>query len=107
MKTALVTRANGGIGLEFVRHSRGKGYDVVVWCRALQKTRRLFSMVPGHRIVEMDVGREDSITGAFDTVEKEIEASDYVVNNAGIPGERRWRPFPACSDGTGMEDFVD
>lgn len=94
MSHALVTGANRGLGLEFVRQLLERGARVVATCRqpgrALELTR-LAGAHPGHlTVLPLTLPEPRSIAG----VASEVEALDLplglLVNNAGltVSGER-------------------
>jgi NAD(P)-dependent dehydrogenase (short-subunit alcohol dehydrogenase family) len=94
MSHALVTGANRGLGLEFVRQLLGKGERVIATCRhpgrALELTR-LAGVHPGHLTV-LPLALPE--TRSIGELVREIEALDLriglLVNNAGmlVSGER-------------------
>jgi NAD(P)-dependent dehydrogenase (short-subunit alcohol dehydrogenase family) len=84
MPTALVTGSNRGIGLEFVRQLRARGFHVLATCREASDTLK-------------ESGAE-VITGVDVTTEAGLErmraaargrSLDLLVNNAGIGGWQR------------------
>ena len=85
MQTVLITGANRGIGLEFVRQYANDGWNVIACCRnstdavALQK---LAQDTPSIRIETLDVLDATSI----DQLTKKLSSTtiDLLINNAGI-----------------------
>ena len=60
MKTALITGANRGLGLEFVRQYAQAGWQVIAGCRNLEKATALAQLASHSkaiRIVPLDVCR--------------------------------------------------
>lgn len=82
MKTALVTGANRGIGLEIAKGMVSKGYKVFVGARDLSLGEQAAKEI-GAEAIELDVGDEDSIKRAVAI----LGSVDVLVNNAGILGE--------------------
>ena len=89
-RTALVTGANKGIGLQIAAGLIAKGYRVAVGARdeergeaAVAELRRGGADVFGVRV---DVSSDDSVAAAFAVLEERVGHLDAVVNNAGISG---------------------
>ena len=76
----LVTAANRGIGLEFVRQLIARGEDVVATARVPAEAKGLARL--GSRVLELDVAHPVSVS----TLARELEGEplDVLVNNAGI-----------------------
>jgi NAD(P)-dependent dehydrogenase (short-subunit alcohol dehydrogenase family) len=108
-RTAVVTGANGGLGLETARALAAAGADVVLAARNQQRAaeamEEIRSGVPDARLtlVELDLGSLDSVQGAAERILSEHETIDLLVNNAGVMGipERR------TVDGFEMQFGVD
>jgi NAD(P)-dependent dehydrogenase (short-subunit alcohol dehydrogenase family) len=96
-RTAVVTGANGGLGLETARALAAAGADVVMAARNQQRAteaiEEIRSGVPDARLtlVELDLGSLDSVQKAAERILSEHETIDLLVNNAGVMGipERR------------------
>lgn len=84
MKTALVTGANRGIGLEFVRQLKNKGYYIFGCCRNPAKANELRDLAD--EIIQLDVTSDNDITSLKQTLNN--RPIDLLVNNAGTSGER-------------------
>ena len=88
MKTAIVTGANKGIGLEIARQLAEAGFRVVVSGRkersvkeaALKLSKENDRVLP----LTMDVSNVGSIRSAFEEISRCITHLDVLVNNAGI-----------------------
>jgi NAD(P)-dependent dehydrogenase (short-subunit alcohol dehydrogenase family) len=80
-RTALVTGANRGIGLEAVRQLREEGLDVVLTSRAAgaELAKEL-----GVRYERLDVGDADSVADCAARLEADGVEIDVLVNNAGV-----------------------
>jgi NAD(P)-dependent dehydrogenase (short-subunit alcohol dehydrogenase family) len=108
-RTAVVTGANGGLGLETARALAAAGADVVMAARnqerATEAMERIRSSVPEARltVVPLDLGSLDSVQKAAEQILAAHETIDLLVNNAGVMGipERR------TTDGFEMQLGVD
>lgn len=80
-RTALVTGANRGLGLEICRQLAARGVDVVLTARdadlGAEAAKRL-----GVRFEELDVSRDDSVDACARRLGR--QRVDILVNNAGI-----------------------
>ncbi len=96
-RTAVVTGANGGLGLETARALAAAGADVVMAARNQQRAseakERIQATVPDAKltIVELDLGSLDSVKAAAEQILAAHQTIDLLVNNAGVMGipERR------------------
>ena len=108
-RTAVVTGANGGLGLETARALAAAGADVVMAARnqerATEAMERIRSSVPDARLtlVPLDLASLDSVQKAAEQILAAHETIDLLVNNAGVMGipERR------TADGFEMQFGVD
>lgn len=82
MKTALITGANKGIGLEFVRQLKDKGYYVIGCCRNPSKAKTLNELAD--EIIQLDVTNDSHIKLLQQTLKN--RPIDLLINNAGISG---------------------
>ncbi len=89
-KTAIVTGANSGIGLETARGLARAGYRTVLFCRNEHKAQAakadIDASVPGARaeIVLGDLSLQSSVRTAAAEVLDRCERIDVLVNNAGV-----------------------
>jgi NAD(P)-dependent dehydrogenase (short-subunit alcohol dehydrogenase family) len=108
-RTAVVTGANGGLGLSTARALAAAGADVVIAARdqkrAAEAMERIRDGVPDAQLtlVELDLGSLDSVQTAAEQILAAHERLDLLVNNAGVMGipERR------TADGFEMQFGVD
>jgi NAD(P)-dependent dehydrogenase (short-subunit alcohol dehydrogenase family) len=91
MTTILITGANRGIGLEFVRQYAKDGAAIIACCRDPGSAKELNAIANASsgkvRVMRLDVTKDDSIAElARDLKDAPI---DIVINNAGISGPRK------------------
>lgn len=91
VKSALITGANKGIGLETARQLAQKGLRVYMGCRDLEKGKAAASELNADglhniRVIHLDVTQPDTVLSARQTIEKEWGKLDVLINNAGISG---------------------
>jgi NAD(P)-dependent dehydrogenase (short-subunit alcohol dehydrogenase family) len=79
-KTALVTGASAGLGVETVRALRSAGCEVVGAVRDLDKARPLV----GDDLIELDLSDLDSVRAAGEQIAKRLPRIDLMINNAGV-----------------------
>ena len=89
MKTALITGASSGIGLELAKIHASKGGDLVVVARSEDKLQTLKNELENQYDIAVHVIAKDlSIPNAATEVFKETESIgiqvDYLINNAGF-----------------------
>jgi NAD(P)-dependent dehydrogenase (short-subunit alcohol dehydrogenase family) len=80
-KTAIVTGATGGIGEGLVEAFLREGYNVVA--TSLDASRRLTAS-PNLVLVDGDIGKQQTASGAVEVAIKDFGTIDVLVNNAGI-----------------------
>lgn len=83
-KVALVTGAERGLGLGFVKVLLGKGFDVIAACHNATDTRLQEISAANVVTLRMDVADDGSIKEAFEEVRKNHSAIDLLINNAGV-----------------------
>jgi NAD(P)-dependent dehydrogenase (short-subunit alcohol dehydrogenase family) len=96
-RVAVVTGANGGLGLETTRELARKGAHVVMAARNQQKAREavadIRTSVPDAalQLVSLDLASQGSVREAATQILRLHERIDLLVNNAGVMGipERR------------------
>lgn len=88
--TAVITGANGGLGLATAKALAGKGAHVVMAARDQQKAARAIERIRGQtpeaslELVELDLASQDSVKRAARTVMSLHPSIDVLVNNAGL-----------------------
>jgi NAD(P)-dependent dehydrogenase (short-subunit alcohol dehydrogenase family) len=108
-RTAVVTGANGGLGLSTARALAAAGAEVVIAARnqerAAEAMGRIRDGVPDARLslVELDLGSLDSVQRAAEQILTAHETIDLLVNNAGVMGI----PESRTADGFEMQFGVD
>lgn len=91
-RVAVVTGANGGLGLETARALAVAGAKVVMAARDQEKAARAEQDIRGSapaaslEVVELDLGSLDSVRRAAARIAGEYPSIDILVNNAGIMG---------------------
>ena len=108
-RTAVVTGANGGLGLETARELARKGAQVVMAVRNLQKAQQavhdIRASVPDAslELVSLDLASQASVRDAAAEILRGYERVDLLVNNAGVMGI----PEHKTVDGYEMQFAVD
>jgi len=90
MTTILITGANRGIGLEFVKQYVAEGADVIACCREPGKATDLKAVKGKVRVMALDVGDPASVAA----LKKDLgdQGIDVLINNAGVSGPRNATP---------------
>lgn len=89
-RTALVTGASSGIGLEAARLLAYRGARVFMACRNPDKGEEALAairaVVPGAlvELLPLDLASLGSVRAAAETIGEELEALDLLINNAGV-----------------------
>ena len=92
-RTVLVTGANRGLGLEFVRQYADDGWRVFAACRVPKSARELKELESRHAgriaVLALDVTDQESVKAAAGHLRG--EPIDLLLNNAGVGGPPRQR----------------
>jgi len=89
-RTAVVTGANGGLGLQTAKVLAGRGAHVVMAVRDQPKAARaqqdILAETPGAAVelVELDLGSQTSVRKAAEELLARLEGVSILVNNAGV-----------------------
>lgn len=87
-KTALITGANKGIGLETARQLARQGFHIIVAARSLPAAEQAVAQLHGEGLgaeaLQLDVTDSASIAAAAAAVQRAHPRLDVLVNNAGI-----------------------
>jgi NAD(P)-dependent dehydrogenase (short-subunit alcohol dehydrogenase family) len=108
-RTAVVTGANGGLGLESTRALAAKGAHVVMTARNQEKAAAavedIRATVPAAslEVVPLDLASLESVRGAAETILAKHDRIDILLNNAGLMGI----PEQRTADGFEMQFGVD
>lgn len=108
-RVAVVTGANGGLGLETARELARKGAHVVMAVRNQQKANEAVSNIRATvpdaslELVALDLGSQASVHEAAEAIVGEHERIDLLINNAGVMGI----PESKTVDGFEMQFGVD
>jgi NAD(P)-dependent dehydrogenase (short-subunit alcohol dehydrogenase family) len=102
MKSALVTGANKGIGLEVARLLAQQGFFVYLGSRNLASGEAAVQQLKTDGLVnlaavQLDVTNSDSIEAARTLIGVRTPALDVLVNNAGISGGATQAALPALA----------
>jgi NAD(P)-dependent dehydrogenase (short-subunit alcohol dehydrogenase family) len=108
-KTALITGANKGIGLETARQLAGKGFVVLLGARDPERGKRAERVLHegGHdtaRFVHLDVTDQNLITATMAGIEQDHGHLDVLVNNAGITTRGG---LPSETDLEGLREIME
>jgi NAD(P)-dependent dehydrogenase (short-subunit alcohol dehydrogenase family) len=100
MTTIVVTGANRGIGLEFVRQYAAEGANLIACCRDLAKADKLKALGGTVRVMALNVVDPHSVEAFVRALGG--EAIDILINNAGVYGPER-----QTANDPDFEGFVD
>src|SRR5262245_6884704 len=108
-RTAVITGANGGLGLQTAKVLAGKGAHVVMAVRNQAKAAEAVEQIrsstaePKLELVELDLASQASVTKAAHQILAGHQQIDILVNNAGLMA----MPERATEDGYEMQFGVN
>ena len=108
-RVAVVTGANGGLGLETARALAGAGAEVVMAARNQERAREAMEQIQAGQpdaslqIVPLDLSSLDSVRAGAEKILATHQTLDLLVNNAGVMGI----PEQRTADGFEMQLGVD
>ncbi|MFY1066532.1 SDR family NAD(P)-dependent oxidoreductase [Enterococcus sp. AD013-P3] len=88
MSTILITGGNTGLGFETAKRLLAVGHKLYITSRSVEGGR-LAAEKLGCEFLVMDITDEISVQQAFLQYQTREDSLDVLINNAGIPGERR------------------
>ena len=100
-RIAIVTGANTGLGFETTVGLAGKGMQVVMACRNLEKAEKaradILEQIPDAdlQVMQLDLGKLSSVRSFAEEFRKKCEKLDLLINNAGVAVP----PYAATDDG--------
>lgn len=107
-KTALITGASSGFGVEFAKCFAKDGHNLVIVARRLDKLNSLAEELREVYRVDVtvlgkDLGKMEEVQSVFDTLQKAKIHIDYLVNNAGFGDfgnfhEAKWEKLEQMAD---------
>ncbi len=89
-RTAVVTGASAGIGLETARVLGGHGASVVLACRNIEKAERAAARIRAENegvaidVVHLDLASLASVHNAAGAIRSAYPRPDLLINNAGV-----------------------
>src|SRR5262245_37885581 len=83
-RTALVTGANRGLGLETARQLAADGWTVILGCRDLERGRAAAAEIRGASARQLDIADGESIAALRAALERDGVMLDALVNNAAV-----------------------
>ncbi|MCR9279790.1 MAG: SDR family NAD(P)-dependent oxidoreductase [Pseudomonadaceae bacterium] len=97
-RTALITGASAGLGVEFSRQLAAEGYDLILVARRAEKLAEVASQLQAeHDCQVQTISADLSLAGAPAEIEAQVTTDiDFLVNNAGSAGphlleDRDWQ----------------
>jgi len=97
MPTVLITGANRGLGLEFVRQYADNNWKVIATCRDPESAKDLYDIQGDKEILPLDVTDFEAIEQTSELLRS--EKIDVLLNNAGV--------YDADKNGLGKTNFDD
>jgi len=92
-KTAIVTGASQGIGLEIAQAFLNRGYNVVATSRTVSRAN--YELSPNLELVDGDIGRPETAEKVTQTAIRKFGSIDHLVDNAGIFSAKSFTDYSA------------
>ncbi|MFA7359605.1 MAG: SDR family oxidoreductase [Candidatus Kapaibacterium sp.] len=107
-KTALITGASAGLGVEFAKNFAKDGHNIVLTARRTERMEQLAEELMNKHSVDIkvlgkDLSNMNEVQSVFETLQRDNIHIDFLVNNAGF-GD--WGNFHE-SDWTKVEGMID
>ncbi len=93
-RTAIVTGANSGIGLETAAELAAKGATVIMACRSLDKAERAAASIRARQpageiiVMQLDAADLNSVRTFAQAFAEQHDKLDLLINNAGVMGAK-------------------
>jgi uncharacterized protein len=100
MKTALITGASGGIGLEFAKLLAQKGFNLILVARSGDRLAEIsHDLKASNNTIDVkyyakDLSVVDNAQFIFEDIKKQEIAVDYLINNAGFGIDGQFTEIP-------------
>ncbi len=101
-KKVLITGATDGIGLETARRLKSLGHEIIVHGRNLEKLKKVAEELKV-KSFQADFSKIDEVRMMADSILKEYEEIDVLINNAGVLKT----PSPKTHDGYDIRYMVN
>lgn len=104
-RSILITGANSGLGLESAQVLAGRGAEVIMACRNLEKGRQAAENIRAEypeaklALMQLDLSDLQSVKAFAENVHNRYDKLDVLINNAGIMAP----PFQRTKDGFEMQ----
>jgi len=108
-KTALITGCSRGIGLGLVKEYVGRGYKVLATCRQPENATALKEFLAKNgqnTAISLDVTSTSSIEACCQSISKENQKIDLLVNNAGISNKEHPDDLASGTDATEFDHIM-
>ncbi len=88
-KTALITGASAGFGIEFAKNFAKDGHNLVLVARRIERLNSLAEELRAEfkaevKVLGKDLSKMDEVQSVFDELQKDKIHVDFLVNNAGF-----------------------
>jgi NAD(P)-dependent dehydrogenase (short-subunit alcohol dehydrogenase family) len=100
-RTAIITGANSGLGLEVSRALASKGFKVILACRNIEKGNHAKADIisttnnQSIEVLPLDLASQKSVRDFADRIKQKFTCLDILINNAGV----MFPPYSVTEDG--------